>query len=278
MSILSQVLRLTLPLIGAITAAVAAFFAPTLPGPLVLDINLVVVSIPIPLKSPLFVRTVLGAVSASLLLFMLCRNYGPFFPTHLKLRTYFDEDGLARAVAYVWAARPDIPLAEDWHSQRVQYLTELDHRMRQQLPHYGPFFTAPNVGRYLRSEGTATHGVEHAGFWQRYTITEVSGNMTHFLTPPGASQEELETRYALCDTGYNVIEPSLREYLRCVTVVRPIMNQSLSCHNRSFYEARIVGVTRVRFFPFVSLDRTVFCAEADKGLVPIAYAVYFPIA
>ncbi|MDP1853389.1 MAG: hypothetical protein Q8L26_04225 [Candidatus Omnitrophota bacterium] len=275
MKFILEVLNIFWSICLAIIAIVVSFLIPKSKKRKEVGVGLSIFSFTINFRKDTYIRGLLVLLGISFLGFTFVRDYSSFFPKRVSFEIYYDSNGLKQAIESIRPLLEDgMKISPDWENKRRAYFQELDKIIKSKIPQYELFFSYDHVEDYLVSKGKAEHVVELFRFWQQYKITKVNGLVQHRLHPPDMNPIELETRYNLLDRPKNLVLPTIRDFFRGRKLVAPTMAQSLIIHTDKVYEAEIVGLTEVRFFPYNTLEKTIFCFKSEAGLVPFSYTFY----
>ena len=111
---------------------------------------------------------------------------------------------------------------------------------------------------------------------QRYHITTSEGELIHVLSRPGVASSSFVTKNKKFDTGYDSLAFGVRDVLHGLLLITKYQ-QMLLFHPMDpgvEYEILLIAGTKVTVFPWPCISNTVYLADEEEGLVPIAYAVF----
>ena len=108
--------------------------------------------------------------------------------------------------------------------------------------------------------------------WQEYEILESGGQFKHVYEPPSGEREVLNTRFELETSPSNRIELTLGEFVRGWKVIKPVYRNMVAHAYEEKRDALFVCVTRVRFYPILTVGETLHLYPTESGLVPVSYA------
>lgn len=274
MKIFIETFELTYPIFLSILLIGLAFFYKFSAGKKEIRLSFSFLSFPIVLKRKAYLRIIFTILSILSIVFLFVRDYSEFLSARFSYDVFYDRPGLENALNDLKRVSGNVIVSPNWYELRNQYLRRMDSLLTTHIPKYKRFFSYDNVEDHLVSHGKAEHKVEYFGFWQKYKLVKVSGITKHILHFPQSEPIEFETRYNLLEKPENLIRTSLKDFLSFEIVVQPTMAQSLLIHSDEIYEAELVGITHVRFFPYNSLEKTVFSFKSESGLVPLGYTYY----
>lgn len=263
------------PLILSLIAITISIFLSPSTTSKVIGLNFLNFNIPITLRKDTYVRVLLIILTLGLVIYFFVRDYSSFFPNRLTYDVFYDLKGLNTALESIKPILDkNTSISPKWQYERASYFQHMDKIIKKKFHDIKVLFSYDKYEDYLVSKGTAEHGVQYFGFWQKYKIIKISGEINHFLYPPEMKAIKLRTSYNLLDRPENIIEPKIGDFFRGKIIVKPTMAQSLMILSEEIYEADIVGLTEVRFFPYNTLNKTIFCFKTENGLVPLAYTIY----
>lgn len=276
------IIRLWLPLI---VAAFLILIAVTMPfgDTIKFQPSIGFLGIQIDMPNGVFARIVFGFAGLLWMTYPAVRDYSGFFPRRLKITVYFDEAGIYKALAaFSKSELTDANVkSTDWEDNRRQLLSDWNHE----------FETKGRTDFRLneRSVGVGetifvTQKISYKN--QSYKITEASGFLV-FQQENGNHKLEVRSEFDLFPSSNDIIRGSMVEvYLpnRWTKVIKPIFNQWVRTGVQSRYLAgRLLAMTKVRFFPLISISDTIylreFTSQSGDGdsyvhFVPISYATY----
>ncbi len=231
------------------------------------------------------VRMILLVLAIGFFIYPAFRDYSDLFPRHMQMEVFFDDNGLTEIVnKFSNEELQETPLAENWREHKKQYVDSLN-KVLSDVKHGFRFDSLPGT---VRSKGENSIEVKklQSWSWQRYRIQSGRGNLkhTHEIPSPGTDSpqkpEIIESKFELLETASNYIDLSFTEiYWKWTKVVRPEYKQFFRLSpDKDHYNSHLTALSRVRFFPYVDIEETVYLvrAERDNRYVPIGYAVYFP--
>lgn len=275
MNIIFEIFQLTFPLLFALIIIVIAIFSKFSELTKEFTINLPYIGIPIKLKKKTYLRILLILIFFSFITYQFTRDYSGFFKSRLNFEVFYDKEGIEKSILDIKRITKKIKFATNWFELRNNYFNKLDSMLIFYKTEHKKFFSYNNVDKYLVSFGEAHHELKYIGFWQRYKITQISGITTHKLHFPNSEPIKFTTKYELLDKPENLVQPTLKEFFSFEMVVKPTIAQKLIIHiDKSIYETELIGITHLVFFPYNSLEKTVFAFNSEYGLVPIGYAYY----
>lgn len=218
---------------------------------------------------------VIGALAA--LAIPAFRDYSRLYPVDLRFNVSFDREGLQDALDKLPAeARITLPIVSNWPEQQRVILGGWNELMaRNQLPGH------VTLSEATRGTGYVTFKVVSVKGWQAYQITAAEGQMSLQFPIEGQSTK-LRIDFELVPGPSTRIEGSLKDiYLRWTKVIRPRFTQYAHMTPlQRLAVGEVIAVTKLRFFPIMTIGRTVYFTEmksrdeAAPLVVPIAYAVY----
>jgi hypothetical protein len=238
------------------------------------------VLIRVPLQRAWLLRFTFATIAVLGAAFPAFRDYSELFPTHLKMEVFFDEGGLRATIGeFAGEETRSLGLAEDWPNSQAAYLSELNKIIEERLK---GTFRFDDKQAFVHSSGELVFKVEKISQWglQDYRIAEAFGTLRHFYEKPGERQKSLVSQFDLLPTVANRLHVPIHDvYLRYTVVLRPVFRQTvLLPSGEELYDHSVTAVTKVRFFPWADIGRTLYLLnrEGNNGAVPVAYAVYAP--
>ncbi len=269
-----EILELTYPVIFSIILVLLAIFSKFSSKKKELSINLPFFSVPYAIKQKNVFRIIYLIFSVFFLVFVFVRDYSSFFPTRLSFDIFYDKQGLNQTIIAMQKIDEKLIISNDWILLRNHYFQKMDSILAHNFPSLQRIFTNENALDYLVSHGKAEHEIEYFGFWQKYKISKVSGITQHTLHLPAKEPIGFQTKYNLLEKSENLIIPSLKDFFNFEIIVQPTMAQSLMIHSTKIYETELIGITHCIFFPYNSVEKTIFSFRAENGLVPLGYTYY----
>ncbi len=235
------------------------------------------VEIKIPISSIVITRTILGIIAILPLFTLLFLDFSSFFPSHLKMEVFFDEQGIHDSFNQFDADEiKNLTIPSDYLSYREQYYQDLDREAKRLL--FIPIFFDEKNGS-IHSSGQTSFVVEKVDGIQKYHVSESSGELLNTLELPNQPTRQFKTFFEKLPTKEDYLSPTIWHILTKHTVIlRPQFKQILAQDIKAdgvVFHLTVVGVTKVAIFPWPDFSNTIYLANfPGVGLVPIAYAIY----
>ena len=231
----------------------------------------------IPVSNIVLVRALLVGVALLSLITALISDYSHLYPKTLRMNVFFDRRGIERILkGFSPAERKEIGLLEEYEEHRQAYYASLDRELERVLRERVIF---ADHHADVHSEGETTFITEKVSGAQRYCIEESEGRLQHVLERPRQTPLRFMTFFEKRSSASDYFEPSLWRLVQgrgCI--ITPRFNQLLAEDMKSsgrVFDHAIVGITRLRLYPYPSYSTTLYATEVpDGGLAPIGYAVY----
>jgi len=231
----------------------------------------------IPISSIVKTRSVLALAAIVPLVIPLFLDFSSFFPAHLKMEVFYDEQGIRDSFTQFEDSEiKTLNIPTDYSSYRERYYQDLDSEVKRMLDI--PIFFDAKEGS-IHSSGQTSFVVEKVEGIQKYHISESSGELLHTLELPNQPPKQFKTFFEKLPTREDYLSPSIWHILAKHTIIiRPqfkqILAQNIKTEGVVFHHS-VVGVTKVTIFPWPDFSNTIYLASfPGVGLVPIAYAIY----
>jgi hypothetical protein len=212
------------------------------------------------------------------------RNYHGLFPKHMKIQVFYDANGIESTLRmFSEAERGELRIEEDWRKAKYYqlYLDKLDALIRRfHLPSHIKF------NESTHAEGEVTISIRRIRGLQKYQIEEIKGQLRFAFPTAFGNPNIIRDDFELLPSKANVISVSLKDiYIGWTIIMQPRFNQYVTIsptHHFHVKELELIGITKLRFFPFIDCGRTVFFVEdthllnkqSDKPkLIPIGYQI-----
>ena len=207
------------------------------------------------------------------------RDYARFFPVHMQMEVFFDDDGVEKALAqFDEDELREFNIPQNWRDEKVTYVDSLN-KVLESI--HNPFRFDPTKG-VVRSKGENQFKVEKVEVWgwQKYHIESGKGSVTHVYEVPGQAPQTITSTFELLETDSNNIQLSFAEiYYYWKKVIKPEYKQKFNKTPADvFYSHNLVALTKVRFFPFIDINKTVYPKrlEPTNKYIPIGFSIYYP--
>lgn len=224
-------------------------------------------------------RFVMAAATAICLMIPAFRDYSGFFPEHMNVAAYFDDIGIEQSLT-AFEARELEPLrmASDWRQRKEHYFAHLN----EELSKNGIDFKIDTRPGAMLSSGVTTVKTKKLqwGPLQSYVILEMYGTLNHSTTGPDDVPRKVSSDFRLLQSPGRTVRAALYDiYFGWHIVIMPLAQQTFRVSpTREVGFDRIIGITKIRFFPTVDPGRTIYFSVASDGMTfPIGYADYYPI-
>ncbi len=258
----------------ALTAWLLAFVV-HLPTGKTIDVAIPYINIEVPVSSAVVIKLLLVVAGFVSLFKYAISDYTSLFPRHLTMQVFHDLDGIRNALQGLRPHQiPQIVDSANFQSVQQRYFDKLDQKISKSL-NIPNFF---GVGRdYIRSSGESHTAVEKTkkGL-QRYHVTQSEGELTHILCRPGATSSNFVTKNKKFDSSYDSLGFEVKNLLHGLLLITKYQ-QMLLFHKMDpgvEYEVLLIAATKVTVFPWPYISNTVYLADEEEGLAPIAYAVF----
>lgn len=225
------------------------------------------------------VRVILLLIALVLFSWPAFRNYAEYFPTHLRMEVFFDDEGTEKALEqFTREEIKSLNLSENWRAEKVEYISSLN-KVLEGINH--PFRFDAKKGA-VRSKGENTFRVQKVETWgwQKYHIEEGKGSVTHTYEMPGQGSHTISSTFELLEAETNFIDLSTTDiYIHWETVIKPEYKQIFSLSPKeAFYSHNLIALTKVQFFPYLDIGKTVYLAKQLTGdkYIPVGYSMYYP--
>jgi len=258
-------------------------------GDFTVDISLGVVGLERVFEKGSSTQIVLTILASLALLYPLVCNYEDFFPHHLFITVYFDDNGVNEALKEITPSGlqlVNVNLATDWRERKRDYLQNLGPA----LQHVG--VKDFRISDQTTGTGETTFRVEkRSGAFQSYQITESHGHIDLTNSDETNDSSLRQSQFELRRSSYNTINASpldIYSPLRWTKIIRPLYGQYVRTgpETREFL-GNVTGITKVRFFPMRTISKTVYMVSVETTTddqdeenanyyFPVAYATYEP--
>jgi hypothetical protein len=268
----STFLKLTGPVFAAIFVGVAAMLVHRGANGVTLQVPILyLLQVTIPL-TPAAIQYLLAGVAVVCLLIPAVRDYSSFFPKHLHLKVSFDDPGLHENLNSFkpHLEKTNFAILTDWEEQKRQYFCKVNSR----LADLGCPFQFQSGRFEMGSSGTVEFQVEREKGLQNYRLTHASGFLMHRQL--GAKGEELvlPSTFELNNPdGYSFRATLADVYYRWAVMIEPKFMQKYIDQSLKDFEI-LLALTRVRFIPSILIGPTIYLADFEGSLIPIAYGEY----
>jgi hypothetical protein len=225
------------------------------------------------------VRITLGLLAVCLFGISAIRNYAQFFPTHMQMEVFFDDEGIQKALAqFDEDELKSLNITSNWQSEKANYIASLN-AVLEDMKHPFRFDARKNAVRTKGENNIKVEKVESWG-WQQYHIVSGKGAVTHTYEIPGQSAYTISSTFELLESDANDLDLSFADiYWRWKKLIKPEYKQIFSrSPSDVFYSHNLISLTKVRFFPYVDTGKSVYLARqiGSNKLIPIGYAIYYP--
>jgi len=280
-----QEMNLLLPAIGAVLCAVAA----VLPAGMLRAVGpLIKAASKLPYLSWLeilhkggrsklgLLRLAFGIAALTSFLFVGGRDYSSFFPHRFKIRVYFDDAELLKALGeFNKEELASLNLKGNWQTTRGMYFRDLNQRLDKAKEAFR-FYPTKTYGG---GDGVIVGQMAHWGI-QKYRIVEGHGNLVFANDDTRGEATTLVTAYELRDTPENFITVGFLDIYRMKPlVIMPEFNQVIkrTMGSQKEIDHVLCTATKIKFMPYVDIGTTIYLFKQDDGRrVPIGYAIYEP--
>lgn len=231
----------------------------------------------------------LGNLSIKILIFFFSlvsfsypafRNYTSIFPQKLKVEVFFDDVGLRDALSTLSAGElQKLHIVNDWKLPKQVYLEFLNMEIKRNL----------NLDLHFDGRRGDVHSAGETNFvvkklsgvgLQRYEIEKADGWLIHYFHQPGKDGYELRSEFSLLETNKRYIDADIYDiYIKHYILTKPDFKQifRISQSTNSLYHHFLTVVTKVTFFPYISIGRSIYLFERPDGRrIPIGYGIYSP--
>jgi hypothetical protein len=200
------------------------------------------------------------------------RDYSAFFPDHFKVAAYFDDDGISESLKeFSLAETQAIRLASDWRQRKSSYFKMVNADLAENKVDFA--FKPETIAR-----GEMTFRVRKIGWGtQKYEVTESKGFIEHSVLMSDNSVRRIGFQFEIVMDAHHFIEGTLKDvYLKYYVVITPKYKQVYRISpSREIYHHSVMCVTKLRFFPYINIGRTVYFRTDEDGMrYPIGYGVY----
>ncbi|MGD0037198.1 MAG: hypothetical protein ABSC53_07895 [Bacteroidota bacterium] len=233
--------------------------------------------IKIPISSIAVTRTILGLLTLLPLLTPLFLDYSSFFPAHLKMEVFYDEQGIRDSFTQFEDDEiKSLNIPNNYATYQEEYYKDLDSEVKRMLNI--PIFFDSKEGS-IHSSGQTSFIVEKVDGIQKYYVSESSGELLHTLELPNQPLKQFKTFFEKLSTKDDYLNPSLWHIFTKHTIVlrtqfKQILAQNIKSEGVVFHHS-VVSITKVTIFPWPDFSNTIYLANFhNAGLVPIAYAIY----
>lgn len=225
------------------------------------------------------IRLVLGAVALFFFFLPTLRDYARFFPAHMQMEIFFDDKGTDDALAQF---KPDelegLNISPTWHEEKSEYIASLN-KVLEDINHPFRFDAAKGAVRSKGENYLSSRKVEAWG-WQRYHIEAGRGSLEHTYEIPGQGIQSISSTFELLETDDNYIDLTLSDiYFGWTKVIKPVYKQKFTLSPKEvIYSHNLIALTKVRFFPYLDISKSVYLAKQKTGdkYIPVGYAIYYP--
>ena len=239
------------------------------------DLNFLEIEVPI--SNIVLTRTVLGVLALLSLTVALLADYTELYPETLKMNVFFDQQGIYKVLrSFSKSERIELGIIEDYEPHQKTYYQMIDEELGRVL---GARLAFADHREDIHSEGETTFIVKKVSGIQRYHLEESEGKLQHVLERRREAPLRFMTFFEKKNSSRDYFEGNLWNLIAgrgCI--LAPMFNQILAENMRTsgrIFDHAIVGVTRVRLYPFPCYSTTLYLSVIENvGLVPIGYAVY----
>lgn len=262
------------PLVLALTAWLLGFVV-HLPAGKTIDVAIPYINIEVPVSSAVVIKLLLVVAGFVSLFKYTISDYTSLFPRHLTMEVFHNNDGILNPLQELTPHQiPHLIDSANFQSAQQRYFDKLDQKISKSF-NIPNFFT---VGRdYVKSSGESHTVVEKTkkGL-QRYHVTKSEGELTHILSRPGVASSSFVTKNKKFDSGYDSLSFEVKNLLHGLLLITKY--QQMLLFNKMDpgveYEVLLIAATKVTVFPWPYISNTVYLADEEEGLAPIAYAVF----
>lgn len=216
------------------------------------------------------------AVGLVLISFSLLRNYAEILPDKLAFLLFFDDKGIEKIVKqYQNISNIDLIYSEENKIQSQEH----KQKMLMDIGKILDIDIDPQNYNKTYGKGLTTFVVKKSNrFLQNYSIIDVKGTleMSIPVKDPSHSYFTYKTFSSLESTPFNEFEISFFDMVsKGYFFVTPLLCQSLNAlGSKEISLFKTLAITRIRYLPFIFVDKTLYCVESEAGYVPIGYGVY----
>lgn len=172
----------------------------------------------------------------------------------------------------------NVNLVSNWQNEKAEYITSLN-RVLEGIKHPFRFDSHKTAVRTKGENYVEVKKIESWG-WQEYRIENGRGSVIHTYEVPGRSAETISSEFQLLESDSNYLKLSSGDiYWRWTKVITPEYKQVFrKSQTDIFYSHNLISLTKVRFFPYIDIGKSVYLARQPAGdkYIPIGYAIYYP--
>jgi hypothetical protein len=232
----------------------------------------------LPISNIALARVVVVCFCLGVLSSLLFWDYSGFFPEHLKVRAYFDKEGIRDALK-IFSERELIELGIPANYEEFQnrYYDDANMLLRRIFQKEDSTVFS---GKHLHSVGRITFVVEKLAGLQNYYIKEASGELKHTIGEPGKRALHFRTIIEKRDSRHDHLATSPREiFIKRQVIIQPRFKQIFAKDFKEegdSFDHILVCVTKVYLLPFPRLSSTIYLTEVEGlGLIPVGYAIHW---
>jgi hypothetical protein len=223
-------------------------------------------------------RVLLLSGSGIFLAYPAFRDYTSFFPRHIPMQAFFDDDGVAATLAeFTQEERNLFHLASDWPTRKAAYFLRLNEELEKQDA--GDFRFDVNSG-VVHSTGQTNIEARQIHKWRQiYQFTSIQGQLKHVVDRAGRPTARIDSEFELLESGASVVNLTFANlYLAKPILVQPLFKQLMRMsQGREIYHHNLIAATRIDVFPMIDISRSIYLwTDSDGSRVPIGYALYSP--
>ena len=216
--------------------------------------------------------------ACSMFPYYLTMDYSKFFPTHMEVETFYDQDGIRETLKiFSEDELTNLGVIKNYSEYADEHYKYLDDQLKEVLrPFEKGFFSVKQGSVY--SKGTTSIHVEKTDGIHNYYVKESSGSFTHILEAPKMKSISYLSYFEKKATSRDFIRPTVlqilidREYLLS-TEYKQILAEHRNS-NGSEFDHKLLVATKLYLFPMPSFSNSVYLKEVGDKRIPIAYAVY----
>lgn len=231
----------------------------------------------LPIANTWVARGLLVCISLGTLSLPLFLDYSAFFPRHLEMEVFFDNEGILESLKIFSAQElKQVRVPDNFQEFQSRYYDDVNAEIRKMFQTEEDFYLDPSQ---VHSQGHCFTVAEKLFGLQRYHIRESYGEVVNVVERPSKPALQVKSFFEKLNSHHDYINPPLRQLLiRRNFIVQPRFKQifaaNLKAEGTSFHHT-LVGLFKVTFFPLPKFSNTIYMMELDDvGLIPVAYAIF----
>jgi hypothetical protein len=216
----------------------------------------------------------LSFITFSLLIIM---DYSNFFPQHLEMEVFFDNDGIADSLkVFSDLELKQVRIPDNYKQFQSRYYDDVNAEISRIFQREETLFVNP---KEVHSQGRTSFIVEKIFGLQSYYIKESHGELVHVVERPNKPRLQFKSFFEKLNSHYDYLKPSLGKLLIKQSIIiqprfKQIFAENLKADGTSFHHT-LIGLFKVTFFPFPKFSNTIYLMQLDDiGLIPVGYAIY----